>query len=113
MAPQPQKNEKTDMINWTIRIGSFIMSIAIMVSSWFLNQAWTRITNVENSVRALELNTATTSGNRFSSSDWVVAKSVIDAERLQMDRRIMRLEESIPVIKDSLIDIKKSLDKNQ
>jgi hypothetical protein len=112
MAPNSQKTDKTEIMTWTIRIGSFIMSIAIMVSSWFLNQAWTRITNVEKSVHALELNSATVSGNRFSSNDWIVAKSIIDGERMAMDRRIMRLEESLPVIKDSLIDIKKSLDKN-
>jgi hypothetical protein len=87
------------------------MSISIAASSWFLNQAWTKISTLENKVQAIEVSVATTSGNRFSSNDWVTAKTLIDAERNAMDRRVMRLEEALPVIKDSLIDIKDTLSK--
>lgn len=100
-----------NVINWTIRIGSFVMSIAIMISSWFLTQAWDKISNVEKEVTKLQIVTATMEGNRFSSKDWSDAKSVLDGERLVLDRRIIRLEESIPVIKDSLIEIKQTLKK--
>lgn len=105
----PPSTKTTDTISWIIRIGSFIMSIAIMVSSWFLNQAWTRINNNEQSIRTLELKAAEISGNRFSTTDWSYQKTLLDNERLAMDRRLIRLEESLPVIKDSLLEIKQSL----
>lgn len=85
------------------------MSISIAASSWFLNQAWSKISILEDKVHAIEVSVASTSGNRFSSNDWVTAKSIIDSERAALDRRIMRLEESLPVIKDSLIEIKDKL----
>lgn len=103
------KNTKPDTLSWIIRIGSFIMSIAIMVSSWFLNQAWNRISENERAIRNIELNAATVSGTRFTSTDWTIQKNLIDSERLALDRRIIRLEESLPVIKDTLLEIKQEL----
>lgn len=105
------KPEQTTSSTWTLRIGSFVMSIAIMVSSWFLNQAWERINNIEKSIRDLELATATTNGTKFTANDWANAKSILDADRLAMDRRVIRLEESLPTIKETLIDIKNNIDK--
>lgn len=104
-------DQTTSSTTWTLRIGSFVMSIAIMVSSWFLNQAWERINTIEKSVRALEIASATTNGTKFTANDWANAKSILDADRLAMDRRIIRLEESLPTIKESLIEIKNNIDK--
>lgn len=95
---------------WIIRIGSFIMSLAIMISSWFLNQAWDRITQLEKEVKQIQINDALINGNGFTSKNWTDAKTILDAERLAMDRRIIRLEETIPVIKDSQLETKKTLD---
>ncbi|MBF0207900.1 MAG: hypothetical protein HQK53_13535 [Oligoflexia bacterium] len=94
---------------WTNKIFPIAMSISIAASSWFLNQAWTKISTLEAKVQAIEVSVAATSGNRFSSNDWVTAKSLLDTERTALDRRIMRLEESLPVIKDSLLEIKDKL----
>jgi hypothetical protein len=82
------------------------MAISIAASSWFLNQAWTKITTLEGKVQTIEVSLASTSGSRFTSADWSTAKSIIDSDRNSLDRRVMRLEESLPVIKDTLIDIK-------
>lgn len=102
-----QKPFQQDVITpWILRIGSFLMSVAIMVSSWFLNQAWNRINEIEKSVHKLEIETATTNGNRFTSSNWADAKAILDAEKLSLDRRVMRLEESIPVIRESLLELR-------
>ena len=94
---------------WFDRLFPIAMAISIAASTWFLNQAWTKITTLEGKVQNIEVSMATTSGNRFTSGDWVTAKSLLDTERTSMDRRIIRLEESIPVIKDSLIEIKDNL----
>lgn len=83
-----------------------IMSMSITATSWFLNQAWSKISIVETKIQAIELKAAETGGNRFTSNNWVDAKAILDNERAALDRRIMRLEESLPVIKDTLIEIK-------
>ena len=100
---------KNDTLNWSLKIAGFIMSIAIMVSSWFLNQAWSRINDVEKTVHKLEIDSASVEGNKFTTTDWVKAKTLLDIERSDFDRRLIRLEESIPVIKDSLLSIKDSI----
>jgi hypothetical protein len=102
----PVRNET---MSWVLKIGGFIMSIAIMISSWFLNQAMQRINNVENSIKVLELSNATIAGSKFTATDWANAKSVLDADRNAIDRRIVRLEENSAVIKDALIEIKQIL----
>jgi len=103
------ENRETPNTRWVIRIGTFTMSVAIMVSSWFLNQAWGRIGTIETSVHELQLTAASTSGNKFTSGDWVKSKTVLDTERLALDRRLIRVEETIPIIKESLEDIKDML----
>jgi hypothetical protein len=100
---------KNETMSWIGKIGGFIMSIAIMTSTWFLNQATQRISNVENSIKTLELSNATIAGSKFTSTDWANAKSVLDADRNAIDRRIIRLEENSIVIKDALIEIKQIL----
>ena len=100
---------KSETMSWILKIGGFIMSIAIMISSWFLNQAMSRINNIENSVKVLELNNATIAGSKFTASDWATAKTVLDADRNAIDRRIVRLEENSVVIKDALMEIKQIL----
>ena len=100
---------KNETMSWILKIGGFVMSIAIMVSSWFLNQAWSRINDVEKSVKGLELSAATIAGSKFTAMDWAAAKSALDADRNTIDRRIIRLEENSVVIKDALIEIKQIL----
>jgi len=94
---------------WTNKFFPIAMSISIAASSWFLNQAWTKIANLEDKVQKIEVSVASASGNKFSSSDWINAKSLLDNERTLLDRRIVRLEESLPIIKDTLLEIKTQL----
>jgi len=101
-----ERKTNTDATVWFMRIGTLVVSMGLSVSSWFLNQAWTRINETENRISKLELASAATSGNRFTSNDWAAAKMIMDTERMAMDRRIIRLEEALPGIKDSLIEIK-------
>jgi hypothetical protein len=100
---------KNDTLNWSLKIAGFVMSIAIMVSSWFLNEAWSRINEVEKTVHKLEIESASVESNKFTNNDWAKAKLILDSERSDFDRRLIRLEESIPVIKDSLLSIKDSI----
>lgn len=103
---------KNDVIvGLPLKIIGFMMSIAIMVSSWFLSQAWDRISAIEKSVHQLEITNSASTANKFTASDWIAAKATLDAEQNALDRRIMRLEEALPVIKESLIEIRDTLKK--
>lgn len=97
---------------WIIRIGTFIMSIAIMFSTWFLSQAWDRINTMEKSIRTLEISMATAQSNRFTSMDWITNKTILDSEKLAIDRRVMRIEETNAAVKDSLIRIETTISKH-
>lgn len=103
--------DKKDTNNWLFKIGSFAMSVALMVSSWFLNQAWTRIENIEKDIHELQIKDAGSSNTKFTSMDWQNQKILLDSERMAMDRRLIRLEESLPSIKESLQEIKNTLNK--
>jgi len=100
---------KNDTMNWILKIGGFIMSITIMVSSWFLNQAMGRLNDVEKSIKSLEISEATSAGSKFTSLDWVNAKTIIDTNQSAIDRRLVKLEENNSTIKDSLAEIKQLL----
>jgi hypothetical protein len=108
---KPQSPDKTLINDWTIRIVGLTMSVAIAISSFFLKEAWYKISDLEKKVNTIMIAAAEPSGNRFTSTNWIDAKSILDSERLAQDRRIMRLEESVPVIKESLLEIKQTLRK--
>jgi len=110
--PTETQQSRDNQNMWVNRIGAFAMSIALMVSSWFLNQAWDRINTVEKDVDQLKLEQAATGGNRFTSGDWVANKALLDSDRLAMDRRIMRLEETFTATKDSLTRIETAVNKH-
>ena len=95
--------------SWVSRGLMILVSIVLAICSWFLTQAWDRISENEQAIHKLEVSDAETSGNRFTSGDWANAKAVLDSDRLSMDRRIIRLEESLPTIKDTLIEIKQTI----
>jgi hypothetical protein len=100
---------KSETMSWVLKIGGFIMSIAVAVSSYFLNSTMNKINELDKRVNSMELSNAAISGNRFTSNDWTTAKAIIDADRNAIDRRIVRLEENSVVIKDSLVEIKQIL----
>ena len=105
MAPQV----KNETMSWIVKIGGFMVSIAVMVSSYFLNSTMNKMNEMDNRISSLELAGATVSGNRFTSTDWATAKSVMDADRNAVERRLIKLEETSSTIKDSLLEIKSIL----
>ena len=94
---------------WMFTFGGLIMSVAMMVSSWFLNEAWSKITNAENKIQALELTSAADHATKFNMTDWNSAKTIMDNDRMALDRRLMRVEENSTVIKESLNRIESGL----
>jgi len=90
------------------------LTVAISIGAFIGVKVWDRVenglVNLDERVDVLEVSNARTDGNRFTSQHWTDAKSRIDEDRANMDRRITRVEESIPQIKESLIRIEKKLD---
>jgi len=106
----PEEDEvRKEMAGWAFKLTGFVMSITIMITSWFLNQAWDRINKIESAIQVLEIRDAKHDSSTVASVDWIRSKDVIDNKSNELDRRITRLEESLPVIKDSLLDIKNTL----
>ena len=95
-----------------IKILTFFTTVAIAVTSWFLNQTLTKIDSLDHRVYAIEFNRAKDTSNNFTNRDWQDAKSVIDNEKFLTEKRIIILEQSIPQIKESLIRIEKSIERN-
>ncbi len=108
MAP-PTKLETMPLI---LKIGGFMVSIAVAVSSYFLNSTMNKMNEMDKRINLIELNAATISGTKFTSSDWATQKAFLDADINTLDRKILKLEENGIFIKESLIDIKAIL-KNQ
>jgi len=109
------------MLLWAHRVLMPLLSVltaaVIGVMGFVGNQIWQEarvwMRELDGRVGKLEIQEARTDGNRFTSGDWAAAKTRIDEDRAIIDRRITRLEESVPQIKESLLRIETKLDKNQ
>ncbi len=98
--------EKKETTNWVMRIGSFVVSISIMVSSFFLNEAWNRINNIEKEVHELQISEASVSSSRFTAMDWQTNKSIIDQQHLITSQRILVVEENLKNLKEVMMEIR-------
>jgi hypothetical protein len=107
MSERAAKEQFNNTQMWTNRLLPIAMSVVLAVSSWFLNLAWNKISELEYKVHNIELSNATSRGVEFTRSDWVEAKRIMDQDRNNMETRIIRLEEAVIVIKDTLIELKK------
>jgi hypothetical protein len=93
------------------RLATIFMPVLLGITGYFLTDVYGKMAVMDDRVRDLQVNAASTNGNRFSSVDWTRAKDSLDEERALLDRRITRLEEAIPPIKESLSRIEDKIDK--
>lgn len=100
---------KNETMSWILKIGGFMVSIAVAVSSYFLNSTMNKMNEMDERINAIELSNATISGTKFTSNDWATQKAFIESDRNALDKRILKLEENSAVIKESLIEIKSIL----
>ena len=99
------------VMDWTLKIGATLMSILMMTTSFFLTKAWDSISEIKESIVDLKLIQNKIEAGQFTSKEWINAKSILDNERLGLDRRIIRVEETYPIILDSIVDIKETIKK--
>lgn len=107
--------DKTSMLEniwvWASRIFAPLFVVIMFLSSFIMKDVLSSLSNIDERVVNLELRNAEVSGNRFTSGDWANHKALLDDRANALDRRVIRLEEAIPPIKDSLIRIENKLDK--
>lgn len=89
---------------WLVWVLTLILSVSLSLSGYFFSDAYKRLSSVENKTERLQTETAVITSNRFS---WLEQKTILDNERLAMDRRIIKLEETNVFIKDSLVRIER------
>ena len=64
---------------------------------------------MRDDISELQISSARVEGNRFSATDFVKAKEIIDSQIVATDKRVLVLEESQKVVKEYLIEIKADL----
>lgn len=84
------------------RVATIFMPVLLGITGYFLTDVYGKMAIMDDRVRELQVTTASTNGNRFTSVDWNKAKDSLDEERALLDRRITRLEEAIPRIDSAL-----------
>jgi len=100
-------NKDTELI--VMRILGAIISIALSISGYFLSDCYSRLGKVEGMVTELRLGAEKTSGNRFTSVDWLSNKAVLDSDRQAMERRVIVLEQNFIQCRDILLEIKSEI----
>jgi hypothetical protein len=90
------------------------LTVAFGVGGFIGAKVWDRVehglVSLDDRVDAIEVDNARIDGSRFTTQHWTEAKARLDEDRVNLDRRLTRLEESIPQIKETLIRIEKKLD---
>jgi len=98
--------EKSILYKLITFITSGVITIMLSISGWFIKENMNNIAECRKDIAELKLNAERTAGNRFTSSDFVKAKEIIDQQQLTVDRRVTILEENTRTIKDLIIEIR-------
>jgi hypothetical protein len=90
---------------WIHRGILLVMALLLPITGWALTRIVTHIDRMDDDIRDLQMHRAETQGSRFTTTHWSEAKAIIEERQIMTDRRITRLEEAVPHIKESLIRI--------
>lgn len=92
-----------------IKILTFLTTIGLAVSGWFFNETFQRMNTMEQDIGELQIYAVKDEASKFSSSDFIKAKEIIDAQIVSTDKRVLIMEESNKAIKEHLLEIKEVL----
>lgn len=114
----PSKTSESIML-WAHRvlmpILTLLITAAISIMAWVGNQVWGEarswMRELDGRVSTLEIKDAKMDASKFTTGDWAQAKARMDEDRANLDRRITRLEEAVPAIKETLMRIENKIDK--
>ena len=88
---------------------SFLTAVGLAVSGWFLKDTYEKMYEMREDITELQISSERVSASRFSSSDFVKAKEIIDSQIIATDRRVLVLEESQKTIKEYLSEIRSDI----
>lgn len=100
--PDPKPNQTELIWTWIQRLLTPMLAILVAIFTWLSAQAWTYVTQMDTRLRIVELWRADISSRTFTNADWAKQKTQLDRDSSALDRRVTRLEEAIPPIRESL-----------
>lgn len=111
--------EQKSKLEWVFRIVVSVTGTATMIAvlsiGWFLRDIYIQQKHfnrdVDERVRLLELHRAEVAIGKFTTSEWLTAKSVIDERASNLDKRITRTEDAVVGVREALGRIEAKLDK--
>lgn len=111
--------EQKSRLEWVFRIVVSVTGTATMIAvlsiGWFLRDIYIQQKHfnrdVDERVRLLELHRAEVAIGKFTTSEWLTAKSVIDERASNLDKRITRTEDAVVGVREALGRIEAKLDK--
>jgi hypothetical protein len=101
---QPRSDKEWGV--WAFRT---VLMIMVTAGAAFGNQVWHEQQRIAERLNAMDIERATFSASRFTASDWVTAKSVLDTQINAYERRIFKLESAAEQISKSLDRIESRL----
>lgn len=78
---------------WKVWLFRWLFLTCMGVAGWLAQQVWQGQRETDRKLAALELTIASATASRFTLSDWMASRAVIDATFSVNDRRISRLED--------------------
>lgn len=88
---------------------SFLTSLGLAVASYFLTDTYKKMDDMRVDITQLQIKAEKIEENRFSVSDFVRAKEIIDSQIVATDKRVLILEEGQKTIKDYLFEIRSDI----
>lgn len=104
------KTERTWI--WIHRVIVLLMGVFIPLTGFMFKTASDKFNEYDTSIRSIQLEQARSGVGRFTAESWHEQKKILDAQAILTERRITRLEEAVPSIKESLVRIENKIDKN-
>lgn len=96
---------------WVHRIVVMVMSVFMPITGYTFVSVSNKFREHELAIQDIKLNQQLASVGVFNAESWKEQKQILDQQAIQAERRIIRLEESIPYIKESLVRIETNLEK--
>jgi hypothetical protein len=102
---------------WRVVMGTigFVTMLTVGVIGWFLREAAIKQdkfnNDIEKRVRDVETLQSQSAASRFSVSDWINAKALLDERDATLDKRLTRQEDAMMVIKDELSKLNQKMDR--
>lgn len=89
-----------------IKALSFLTSVGLAVSGYFLADTYAKMDDMRKDITQLQLHAERVDSNKFSPTDFMKAREVIDSQLISTDRRIIALEEGQKTIKEYLTEMR-------